>query len=265
MNRLIKMTALLALCGLLTGCTISFSERAVNGVTFYCPGAGNVDMGDSGIRKGLEAAGYSGDVARVTWTVSFNPAIDQTVRINAKLGASRLARAIEEYIDEHPNREVNIIGLSAGTGVAVWALEDLKPGYKVDDVVLLASSLHYKYDLREAVRRVDGKIYNYYSPKDAVLSGPMKVFGTIDGKFLEQGAGEVGFHPPPGTEGKVANIRWRPEFSNYGYHGGHTDGTSPEFVRHYIAPQIMDRGSYAWPGPNGTMQMARVGRDARRR
>ena len=36
----------------------------------------------------------------------------------------QLAGRIEAYLSEHPGRPVYVIGMSAGTGVVVWALED---------------------------------------------------------------------------------------------------------------------------------------------
>lgn len=220
------------------GCASGFGPRAKYGITFYVPGAGNVDMGDAGLRRGLEQAGYRGQVSRLTWTFSLNPAIDQAVRVNAKLGAQRLAGYIEDYIDTYPGREVNLVGLSAGSGVAVWALESLKPGYEIDTLVLLASSLSSDYDISRALKRVRGNVYCYYSPNDVVLTLLMKPVGTIDGKIMTDGAGAVGLHPPRGGD-RVVNIRWRPEFRNYGYSGGHTDVTSPEFVRRYVARHLV--------------------------
>lgn len=221
----------------LAGCAPTFGPNAENGITFYCPGAGNLDGGDLGIREGLKAAGYPGQVASILWTVSFNPAIDQRLG-NARLGGVRLARMIEQYCDKFPGRPVNIIGLSAGTGVAIWALEDLKEGYSVDNVVLLGSSLWHRYDVSRALRRVKGYIYNYYSSQDIVLAGPMKVFGTIDGVFGDDGAGAVGLHPP-GDSSRVINIRWEPAFKQYGNYGNHTDGTRAPFVRAYISKHII--------------------------
>lgn len=237
MNRLVWVSiCALTLVGS-TGCAATFGRKAQNGITFYCPGAGNFDFGDVGVRQGLEAAGYQGQVASVLWTVSFNPAIDQRLG-NARLGGVRLARTIEQYVDRYPGRSVNVIGLSAGTGVAIWALEDLKPGYRVDNVVLLGSSLWYRYDVSKALRQVNGRVYNYYSPNDQVLAGLMKVFGTIDGVFGEDGAGAVGLHPPKGSA-RVVNIQWQPAFERYGNFGNHTDGTRAPFVKEYISKHIM--------------------------
>lgn len=249
-----RIAWLLGLTGLvsLAGCAPRYGPQAQNGITFYCPGAGNIDFGDEGIRRGLEQAGYRGQVVSVVWTISFNPAIDQVLRINARVGAARLARCIEDYIDKYPGRPVNIVGLSAGTGVAIWALENLKSPkdgrkYEVDNVILLSSSLHYRYDASKALKRVKGRIYNYYSSQDAILAGPMKLFGTIDGVFGVDGAGAVGLQPPRPTD-KIVNIEWKPEYRNYGYHGGHTDATSPRFVQHELARHLLStRGAATAP------------------
>ena len=230
-------TALLAVN--LTGCFCGFGERAQYGITFYCPGVGNVDLGDQGLRDGLEQSGYRGQVARVTWSVSFNPAIDQTVRIIAWHGGKRLAHYIQEYVELYPDRPINLVGLSAGTGVTVWALEALEPGCQVDNVVLIASSLGRDYDIRPAMQHVRGRLYNYYSSGDAVLAGPMKILGSIDGKFFEDAVGLVGIQVPPELADRVENIKWSPEFERYGYAGGHTDATNPQFVHWSIAPKLM--------------------------
>jgi hypothetical protein len=237
MNGRLGLTVGCALVSL-AGCAPAFGPKAANGITFYCPGAGNLDFGDAGIRAGLEGAGYRGQVATLMWTVSFNPAIDQALRVNAKLGGARLAGLIKKYSDEYPGREINLIGLSAGTGVAIWALEDLKGNYQVDNVILLGSSLWHRYDVSKALRHVKGMIYNYYSSSDVVLAGPMKLFGTIDGVFGEDGAGAVGLHSPRGHD-RIVNICWRPEYGRYGYNGGHMDATSPRFVQAYLSKHVM--------------------------
>ncbi len=237
--------ALMALPLSLAGCAASFGPNAENGITFYCPGAGNVDFGDAGIRAGLSAAGYKGEIASYVWTISFNPAIDQTLRINARLRASGLSSIIRQYVDQYPGKPVTVIGLSAGTGIALWALEDLPEGYQVDNVILLSSSLYHRYDISKAVPRIRGRIYNYYSPNDVVLAGPMKIFGTIDGVFAQDGAGAVGLRPPAYAD-RVVNVGWTTDFARYGYVGGHFDSTSPQFVRAVLAKHVL--GASTNPG-----------------
>lgn len=252
----ISFVSLTAILALLPGCGgIAYSAKAANGIVFYAPGAGNVDFGDAGIRAGLAQAGFTGEVAAYGWTISFNPAIDQTLRFNARLRARGLARIIEDYIDRYPGRPVTLVGLSAGTGISIWALEDLREGYQVDNVVLLASSLWYRYDVSKALRRVRGKIYNYFSPNDAILAGPMKVFGSIDGVFGEDGAGAVGLQSPRGRE-RIVNVRWRPEFEALGYFGGHTDATSPAFVRSVLSRHILTSPTTRPSRPDATPDTA---------
>lgn len=234
------MGALSLIISLSVGCTPSFSKAAQNGIVFYCPGAGNIDMGDQGLRTGLRGAGFRGDVASVIWTLSANPALDQAMKFNARLAGERLARTIEAYVDKYPGSPISVAGLSAGTGVAIFACEKLKPEYKVDNVVLLAGSISSNYDVSRALRNIRGKIYNYYSSQDLILSGPMKLFGTIDGKLGADGVGLVGLSPPRGRD-RVVNIRWRSEFKRYGYYGGHTDITSSGFVKNYLADQLTER------------------------
>lgn len=230
---------LLAGLALPAGCVTDFGPKAVNGITFYSPGAGNLELADEGLRRGLELAEYDGQVATVMWTFSFNPAIDQALRLNARLGARKLADKIEEYAAKYPGRPINMIGLSAGTGVTIWALERLDPAIQVDSVVLLASSLSHDYDVSRALRRVKGSIYNYYSSSDVVLAVPMKVFGTIDAKFGVDGAGAVGLTPPGAARDRVINIPWRREFARYGYRGGHMDSISARFIGNVVAEHLV--------------------------
>jgi len=246
--------AIAALSAGLAGCRAEFGPRAKYGITFYAPGVANMDLGDVGLREGLEKAGYRGEVARLTWSYSMNPVIDQTVRAFARLGGNRLARFIKQYQDEHPGGEVNLVGLSAGTGVVIWALEDLGEfgaTYQVDNVVLLSSSLSTDYDVAKALEHVKGKIYCYYSPTDAVLTVAMKPFGTIDGKLLVEAAGAVGLRSPNGGA-RIVDIAWREEFQALGYYGGHFDSTSPGFIEKYVAQHIVS------PTPGATSETARA-------
>ena len=228
------------------GCTSRFTPEAQNGMVIYCPGAGNWDLGDSGIRDGLRRAGFKGQVASVVWSVLANPAIDQTLRLNARLAGGRVAKAIEQYIDKYPGKPISVVGLSAGTGIAMWAMQDLKPGYKVDNVVLLSSSLHHTFDARPALEHVRGKVYVYYSNLDAVLAGPMKIFGTIDGVYGGTGVGEVGLKSPGGQE-RIVNIGYKSTYRKYGYFGGHTDSTAMAFVENVLSKHLVRADGEAAP------------------
>ena len=113
------------------------------GKTFYVGGASNIDLLASGVPEGLREAGYRGDVQTFIWTISFNPLIDQLLTVNAKARAGLLSRQIEQYHQRYPHNNINIVALSAGTGVAVWALEKLDGDARINNLILLGSSLSH--------------------------------------------------------------------------------------------------------------------------
>jgi pimeloyl-ACP methyl ester carboxylesterase len=235
------LVVLLALASL-AGCAGPDDGRANFGKTYYIDGAGNWGFGVSEIAKALQAAGYKGSVEAYMWTTSFNPAIDQINRPAARIRAAGLSDKIRNYLKTYPDNDVNIIALSAGTGVATWAVEALPKSMKVNNMVLLGSSLSSTYDMARAFEHIRGHVFVYYSQYDPILSGPVRILGTIDGSLGEP-AGLVGFHPKGGLRGKVTNYAWRPEYAEYGWAGGHTDSTSEPFVRRFISQHIVSPGS----------------------
>lgn len=223
-----------ALLAGLAGCS---NPREEFGKTYYLDGAGNWGFGVADVPAGLRAAGYQGDVEVFVWTSSFSPAVDQVNLVGNKLRAAILSGKIGDYRTRHPGKPVNLVALSAGTGIAVWAVEGLAEGVTVDNVVLLGSSLSYNYDMRKALRHVKGRVYVFYSPHDEVLTTGARVLGTVDRTF-EDSAGLVGLRPVGGDSSKIVNIGWSPRYSQYGWTGSHTDATSQAFVQAVIAPKI---------------------------
>ena len=127
--------------------------------------------------------------------------------------------------------------------------------------MLLSSSLSADYDVSKALAHVNGRIYNYYSPNDAVLTQLMRVACTIDGKIAGEGAGAKGLHPAHSGD-RVVNIEWRPEFQQYGYFGGHFDSTSPAFVREFVSKQLIPQPQVAAHETEPAMTRAPVPRVA---
>jgi hypothetical protein len=234
---------------LVVGCSLGdrFSRPGDEfGRTYYIDGAGNWGYGVAEVRRGLREAGYRGAIFNFRWSPTLNPALDQTVgRPFAKAKGEELANQIERYLERFPDREVNTIGLSAGTGVAVWACESLTPPATVHNVVLLGSSLSSDYDMSQAVKHINGQVYVYYSPNDMILAGPVRTLGTIDGKLGVASAGLVGLRPESGDRSKITNIGWSSKYERYGWTGSHTDATSMSFVRAVLAQHILDRATLA--------------------
>ncbi len=258
MRRSLHILALVGSLLLATGCASSGRVVSVQsperfGKTFYLDGAGNWGWGQTSVGEGLRRAGYRGDVEVFLWTTSLNPIIDQLNIIGARIRASQLAGKIEDYHRRYPDSKINIVALSAGTGVATWAIEDLSENVRVNNLVMLGSSLSHDYDIRQALKKMTGTIYVFHSPLDGVLPHTFLV-GTIDGQRGVEAAGMIGMDVPEGEEHRVINIGWTEDAKKFGWDGGHVDTTNPIFVANEIAPRILTPGE---TGLNNTKVAAR--------
>lgn len=219
------------------------------GRTWYIDGAGNWGFGVLDVPLGLEDAGYKGLVSNHHWSLTMNPALDQTLRFIARSSGALLGSDISSYLRNNPGAEANIIALSAGTGVAMWAAESMKPPYKINNLVLVGSSISSKYDTRKALENMKGNIYVYYASSDPVLQGPVRLLGTIDGTF-DDAAGLVGLRGAGKASGRIINIGWSSRYSSLGWTGGHADCTNRRFIRAEIAKRIDPKlGSGPKPAP----------------
>ncbi len=214
------------------------------GKTWYIDGAGNWGFGVFDVPEGLQGAGYKGRVTNHRWSVTFNPALDQTLRFIAKGSGEALGGEITRYLKKHPDADANIIALSAGTGVGMWAIESVKPPYKVNNFIMLGSSLSSRYDCRRALARMKGQIIVYYTSSDPILQGPVRTLGTIDGTF-DDSAGLVGLRGQGVASGRIVNIRREARHGRLGWTGGHADCTNRRFVKAEISKWIVDRGGTA--------------------
>lgn len=222
-------------------------ERYEHGLVVCLSGAGGM-MGETGnVRQGLIDGGVECAIEVFDWSTGV-VLIDQVALETNKRKAEALARRIEKYQQEHLGRPVHLVGVSAGTGLVVWALEDLAPGHGVDSAFLIAPSLWHKYDLSTAMQELEGRLYNFYSPGDAVLALLVPVFGTVD-RINGVSGGLHGFSPPDKAdertmavyESKLEQIRWESKDAVYGHIGGHLGATRPAYVSARIAP-LLKRG-----------------------
>ena len=220
------------------GCSSSHAILEPYGKTYYLDGAGGWGFGRRDVPEGLRRGRYRGDCEIFDWSVTRNPLLDQVDLLGLnKLAARSLANRIKGYKQKYPDNHVNIIALSAGTGVTVWALEYLKGEYKVNNVFFVASSLAYSYDMDQALRSVEGKVYVYHSPRDMILPW-VKLFGTVDGRLGARVAGQLGLRIKESYRGKVVNIGWEKKWERLGWSGGHTDCVGRPFVQYEIARRL---------------------------
>lgn len=270
--RLLAAGVLCAALGVLSGCSNVLSKLGDDragidqGITFYLGGAGTFgSIGNLSVKQGLRAGKWPGAILVIPWQSWFGDVLrDQIDRGRNVREAEGVAREIVQYQKQYPGRRVNIIALSAGTGIATWALEKLPEGVNVGTVVFLGSSLSRKYDLSAALRHIEGKLYVFYSGDDPILRYGLPIAGTVDREFEgASAAGLYGFALPGGASrevielynSKVRNMAWKPKYSRLGYRGRHTDGTSAEFVAAVIAPLM--REPLERPPPAGGERVAR--------
>jgi pimeloyl-ACP methyl ester carboxylesterase len=165
----------------------------------YVSGIGGFGDKDSGFVRGLRAGGYVGNAEVVDWTGQLGPIAALWAHVRQQAEAHRIAQRIGKIRSESPQAPIVLVGHSAGTAVAVGALEDLPPGVSVDELVLLAPALSRTYDLTAALRHVRGCADVFNSDRDTlVLAFGTLLFGTADGVHGEA-AGHGGFVRPPGA------------------------------------------------------------------
>jgi hypothetical protein len=239
------------------------AQRMQRGYIYYLDGAGGGRAWSNwsgGVRDGLLAAGYDGAGEMFSWETGLGVAADQVASNEYKRQKAReLAGEIEEYVAAHPTAPVYLIGLSAGTAIAVFALEELSPRVTVDNVILLSGSLSATHDLTAALRHVRGKMYIFTSQRDSVLMVMLPLAGTadresgtvetigVDGAMLPAGASA---ETRQAYASKIVVVPRNQQFARYGDTGAHTDAVKPAIVQHFVAPLVPTRT--ARPGAAGT-------------
>jgi len=232
----------LALTPAAAGC----SKPKGGAIVFYCDGAGWYSGGSS-VKAGLRSAGYKGRFERYSWSSFLGPAHDHFVNARSKLVARGLTRKIEKARARDANSPIHVVGLSAGTAVALSSLEQLSDGVQVDHVVLFSPSVSAKHDLTTALRHIRGRLYATTSPNDGILAALVINADGLSGPP----AGRVGFRlPTKATKAtraayrRVINLPWHPSYVAYDCDGGHTSVTHAKFVKAVIAPRMLQREAY---------------------
>ncbi|HUN81029.1 MAG TPA: alpha/beta hydrolase [Phycisphaerae bacterium] len=247
---------LIAGCSQNTGSGLNQSPNSFSshGDIYYLDGAGGggvISNWGYGVKEGMKMAGFNGKFVEPHWETGMGVFADQVASDAYKRQkAGDCAAMIRKARAAYPDAPITLMGLSAGTAVAVFTLEALPPGCQVDNVVLLGASIGDDYDLCKALQHVSGRMYVFTSENDAVLNFAVPVAGTADRQAgTIPSAGLNGFTLPAGASpktcrmyAKITNIAWRTSFENDGDWGGHTDTTHPRFVRDFIAPLVLQTG-----------------------
>src|SRR5688572_15668631 len=135
----------------------------------HLPGIGGEMRIDHLFTQGLAQGGVEADIQIYDWT-----GVDRgmVALMQSKRHAEQstiVAQMIEKHVRENPNQKVIVTCHSAGTGIAVWALEKLPDDVVIDELVLIASALSPQYDLSKALRHVRHKAYAFNSNLDVLI------------------------------------------------------------------------------------------------
>lgn len=227
-----------------------YKQRLTRGCIFYMDGAGGgTDKSNyaAGVVAGMLDAGYNGAGELVTWETGKGLMADQDASVEYKRAKAALAAAsILKYKTKYPDAQVGILGFSAGTAEAVFALEALPESVQVEHVVLLGASISRDYDMTQALKRVK-HLYIITSTHDRMLKILMPLSGTADRKFHDPGAGIKGFVLPTGASPatrrlyaeKIVTIHYSKEFRKDEDKGHHFDNVKEDFIRDQVAPLFM--------------------------
>jgi pimeloyl-ACP methyl ester carboxylesterase len=173
-------------------------------------------------------AGVTADIRFCQWKTPFYQLFDHLQDyVTNRDHAQRIADDIASYRRQRPEVPVDLVGYSAGGGIAVFVAELLPDDVRLRNVVLVQAAVSPTYDLTGALAHVDGKLVNLHSPFDWVILGwGTETFGTVDRDY-GAAAGKDGFKlteavPTPALRTKVVQEAWSPDtFWQTGHTGGH--------------------------------------------
>ncbi len=214
-------------------------------IVFSVDGAGGYYATSAALQEVIAASRVPVGVEVFDWSHGCGEVFaDQTDLPHICTSGRRLADQILAFKMSKPTVEVFVVAHSAGSAVALTALEALPPNY-VERLVLLAPSVSAHYDLRGPLRSCRRGIDVFYSERDVGhLWLAVGVVGLADRRW-GCAAGRVGFQPCGDTSedhtlyARLRQHEWNPCVEWTGNHGGHYGNHKQAFMRHYVLPLLM--------------------------
>jgi pimeloyl-ACP methyl ester carboxylesterase len=227
----------------------------------HLPGMGGLMTIDRTLTRGLLQGGIEADLQIYDWTGT-DRGLASLMNVRRHREQSKIvADLILQRRKLQPNGRIILTAHSAGTGVAVWALQKLPDDVRIDDLVLIASALSPEYDLSRALRHVRHRAYAFNSELDVLVLGTgCRNFGTVD-RVKTDAAGRVGFRVPenPAVAGqyeKFVQYPYDPDWMRFHNNGEHIGPMTRTFAREVISLVIQGRGPSPLPTSQPTTEPA---------
>jgi pimeloyl-ACP methyl ester carboxylesterase len=226
---------------------------ASQGVVFTVDGAGGFQGTSKALRKAAAEEHLPLCVETFPWSHGYGLGLaDQIGYEHSREQGRRLAALVVARRCACPDKEIDLVGHSAGTAVVLAAAEALPPG-SVDHIILLAPSVAASHDLRPALRCARKGVDVFYSSRDRLYLGVgVTLVGTADGRWTAA-AGRSGFRPvieTPADAALYANLRqhpWNPSVEWTGNWGGHYGSHQAQYLHAYVLPILRPRAATTNP------------------
>ncbi len=219
-------------------------EQLNQGLIWMFPGIEGGEWSLAEARRGFRDAGVQSAIRTHKWDFPFGTLLNLCYYEGNLKAARKDAQEIIQYRQTHPDQPIDLVGYSGGAGVALMVAEALPEDIKIRNVLLDHGAVSPDYDLTEALKRIDGKIINYYSPWDWFFLGVgTSIFGTMERVHTES-AGKVGINPEtaipdPESRYKLIQHSWSKEMFTTGHYGGHLPILSYDWNKKYLAPYLL--------------------------
>jgi hypothetical protein len=233
-------------------------DRLSRGLAIVLPGIEGRGALSYSICRGIRDGGFPGEVVLWDWTTGLWPLLLYHLRgwRRNRIKAATLAQLILDHQNDYPGRPVYLVGHSGGAAIAAWTLEVLPVGRSVTGAVMLGAALSPSFSLAPALRKVNGYLWNFYSPYEIpLLAAGTFLFGTADGRHSVS-AGLCGFAVPVGTscveeelyQSRLRQRRYEFSMARQFHLGGHFGWANRVFVAEVVAP-LLSNDSTTTPFP----------------